>query len=180
MNANRFFWDSHWLKIWSNHFYPSMGPNGGSVAMDSGCITFHHQQYVQWYMQGVSLPLPRQQHGPTLEGLCLDLLIVRKHEYNCIGYFTRQLTNNMYHMDGDPRMRKGCRAHIRRKVVVRDDSVVCSSVYPHPLPAVWTCRVYSFPPPAVWMCRVYSFPPPAEWTCRVYPKSEDNKEVISV
>ncbi len=37
MNANRFFWDSHWLEIWSNHFYPSMGPNGGSVAMDSGC-----------------------------------------------------------------------------------------------------------------------------------------------
>ncbi len=36
MKANRFFWDSHWLEIWSNHFYPSMGPNGGSVAMDSG------------------------------------------------------------------------------------------------------------------------------------------------
>ncbi len=36
MNANRFFWDSHWLEIWSNHFYPSVGPNGGSVAMDSG------------------------------------------------------------------------------------------------------------------------------------------------
>ncbi len=36
MNANRFFWDSHWLEIWSNHFYPSMGPNGVSVAMDSG------------------------------------------------------------------------------------------------------------------------------------------------
>ncbi len=35
MNANRFFWDSHSLEIWSNHFYPSMGPNGGSVAMDS-------------------------------------------------------------------------------------------------------------------------------------------------
>jgi hypothetical protein len=35
MNANRFFWDSHWLEIWSNQFYPSMGPNGGSVAMDS-------------------------------------------------------------------------------------------------------------------------------------------------
>jgi hypothetical protein len=35
MNPNRFFWDSHWLEIWSNHFYPSMGPNGGSVAMDS-------------------------------------------------------------------------------------------------------------------------------------------------
>ncbi len=36
MNANRFFWDSHWLEIWSNLFYPSMGPNGGSVATDSG------------------------------------------------------------------------------------------------------------------------------------------------
>jgi hypothetical protein len=39
MNANRFFWDSHWLEIWSNHFYPSMGPNGGSVAMDSDQYT---------------------------------------------------------------------------------------------------------------------------------------------
>jgi hypothetical protein len=36
INANRFFWDAHWLEIWSNHFCPSMGPNGGSVAMDSG------------------------------------------------------------------------------------------------------------------------------------------------
>jgi hypothetical protein len=35
MNANRFFWDSHWLEIWSNHLFPSKGPNGGSVAMDS-------------------------------------------------------------------------------------------------------------------------------------------------
>jgi hypothetical protein len=35
MNANRFFWDSHWLEIWSNHFCPSMGLNGGSVATDS-------------------------------------------------------------------------------------------------------------------------------------------------
>ncbi len=36
MNANRFFWDSHWLEIWSNHFYPSMGPNGGSVLRGYG------------------------------------------------------------------------------------------------------------------------------------------------
>jgi hypothetical protein len=35
MNVNRFFWDSHWLEIWSNHLCPSIGPNGGSVAMDS-------------------------------------------------------------------------------------------------------------------------------------------------
>jgi hypothetical protein len=35
INANRFFWDSHWLEILSNHFWPSMGPNGVSVATDS-------------------------------------------------------------------------------------------------------------------------------------------------
>jgi hypothetical protein len=35
MNANRFFGDAHWLEIWSNHFCPSMGPNGVSVAIDS-------------------------------------------------------------------------------------------------------------------------------------------------
>ncbi len=35
INANRFFWDSHWLEIWSNHFCPSMGLNGGSVATDT-------------------------------------------------------------------------------------------------------------------------------------------------
>jgi hypothetical protein len=44
MNANRFFWDSHWLEIWSNHFYPSMGPNGGSVAMDSGPLLYCTQE----------------------------------------------------------------------------------------------------------------------------------------
>ncbi len=36
MNANRIFGDSHWLEIWKNHLYHSMGLNGGSVAMDSG------------------------------------------------------------------------------------------------------------------------------------------------
>jgi hypothetical protein len=35
MHANRFFWDSHWLEIWSNHLFSSMGPNGGVVTMDS-------------------------------------------------------------------------------------------------------------------------------------------------
>jgi hypothetical protein len=39
MNANQFFLDSHWLEIWSNHFCPSMGLNGGSVATDSGKTT---------------------------------------------------------------------------------------------------------------------------------------------
>jgi hypothetical protein len=27
--------DSHWLEIWKNHLCPSIGPNGGSVAMYS-------------------------------------------------------------------------------------------------------------------------------------------------
>jgi hypothetical protein len=35
INANRFFKDSHWLEIWKNILCPSMGPNGGSLAMDS-------------------------------------------------------------------------------------------------------------------------------------------------
>jgi hypothetical protein len=34
INANRFFQDSHWLEIWENQLCPSMGPNGGSVALD--------------------------------------------------------------------------------------------------------------------------------------------------
>jgi hypothetical protein len=48
MNPNRFFWDFHWLEIWSNHFYPSMGPNGGSVAMDSGDNKF--LAYIESYV----------------------------------------------------------------------------------------------------------------------------------
>jgi hypothetical protein len=46
MNANRFFWDSHWLEIWSNHFYPSMGPNGGSVAMDSEFTVVYRESHI--------------------------------------------------------------------------------------------------------------------------------------
>jgi hypothetical protein len=34
INANRFFSASHGLEIWKNLSSPSMGPNGGSVAMD--------------------------------------------------------------------------------------------------------------------------------------------------
>jgi hypothetical protein len=33
-NASRLFWNSNWLGIWKT-VCPSMGPNGGSVAMDS-------------------------------------------------------------------------------------------------------------------------------------------------
>ncbi len=35
MNASRFFCDSYWLEIWKNHLCPSMGLNGGSLAVDS-------------------------------------------------------------------------------------------------------------------------------------------------
>jgi hypothetical protein len=35
-NGKRFFGDSPWLEIWKNRLCPSVGPNGESVAMDSG------------------------------------------------------------------------------------------------------------------------------------------------
>jgi hypothetical protein len=36
INANQFFRETpHWLKIWKNHLCPSVGPNGGSEAVDS-------------------------------------------------------------------------------------------------------------------------------------------------
>jgi hypothetical protein len=44
INANWFFWDSHWLEIWSNHFCPSMGLNGGSVATDSDLLLLQSQR----------------------------------------------------------------------------------------------------------------------------------------
>jgi hypothetical protein len=44
MNANRFFWDSRWLEIWSIYFCASMGPNGGSVTMDSVQLLYTVEQ----------------------------------------------------------------------------------------------------------------------------------------
>jgi hypothetical protein len=41
IRANRFFCYSHWLENWNNHFCPSMGPNGRSMAMDSGFESKH-------------------------------------------------------------------------------------------------------------------------------------------
>ncbi len=38
VNWIRFFWDSHWLEIWKKHLCPSMGSNGGNVAMYSGSV----------------------------------------------------------------------------------------------------------------------------------------------
>jgi hypothetical protein len=56
INAKRFFWDSHWLEIWSNHFCPSMGLNGGSVATDSDAGVANAE---------VATVLVRSQHLPT-------------------------------------------------------------------------------------------------------------------
>jgi hypothetical protein len=66
MNANRFFWDSHWLEIWSNHFYPSMGPNGGSVAMDSANWTERrsgHGPFLSWAKMSKFIPLSLRLSG---------------------------------------------------------------------------------------------------------------------
>jgi len=57
MNENRFFWDSHWLEIWSNHFYPSMGPNGGSVAMDSGPWILNGIYYVIFLKWSINMTI---------------------------------------------------------------------------------------------------------------------------
>ncbi len=67
MNANRFFWDSHWLEIWSNHFYPSMGPNGGSVAMDSVPTGVAKAE-------DKSLESAQRPNEPTKEGLISNVL----------------------------------------------------------------------------------------------------------
>ncbi len=66
MNANRFLWDSHWLEIWSNHFCPSMGPNGGSVAMDSGQWSNQPQAREKEYYFVLSLNLLCR-HGSPLQ-----------------------------------------------------------------------------------------------------------------
>jgi hypothetical protein len=49
VNANQFFRDTYWLETWKNPLFTSMGPNGGSLAMDSAsyskCIGFFPEQY---------------------------------------------------------------------------------------------------------------------------------------
>jgi hypothetical protein len=47
INANRFFWDSYWLEIWSNHFCPSKGPNEGAWLY--GLWYFQHAHFFTVY-----------------------------------------------------------------------------------------------------------------------------------
>jgi hypothetical protein len=55
MNANRFFWDSHWLEIWSNNLFPSMGPKRGIVAKDSDCYGSFPTHHISRYYQTISI-----------------------------------------------------------------------------------------------------------------------------
>ena len=55
INEKLFFWDTHWLD-WSNHLYPAMGPNGGSVAMDSGYQPWDLNQELQEERTHVMIP----------------------------------------------------------------------------------------------------------------------------
>jgi hypothetical protein len=57
VNANRFFWASHCLENWSNHFFPSIGLNGGSVAMDSVCVSLSTANRMD--VQGVTISTAR-------------------------------------------------------------------------------------------------------------------------
>jgi hypothetical protein len=64
-----------------------------------------------------------------------NVLSIRRLGYNCIVYFNRQRMDNMYHVAEGPHMRKGCRAHIWSKVVIRDDAVMASTELPPDLKA---------------------------------------------
>jgi hypothetical protein len=71
-----------------------------------------------------------------------NVVSIRRLSYNCTVYFNRQLTDNMYHVSGDPHMCKGCRAHIRTKVIVRDDAVLASTGIPpdrESVACMWRC-----------------------------------------
>jgi hypothetical protein len=61
INANRFFRDFHWLEICKKHFCPSMGPNVGSLAMDSGkwdSWTHRVGRVLSFFLQPSELGLP--------------------------------------------------------------------------------------------------------------------------
>ncbi len=63
-----FFWDSHWLEIWSNHFCPSMGLNGGSVATDSvHCISMEWNKNNHWKKPGFLLSYDLAPPAPPLQ-----------------------------------------------------------------------------------------------------------------
>ncbi len=66
INANGFFWDSHWIKMWKNHHSPSMGLSEGSVASAS-----EHIEHRGWYQS----PQCRKPYGRTSLGfkpVCQD------------------------------------------------------------------------------------------------------------
>jgi len=71
-----FFWDYRWMEIWSNHLLPSMGPNEGIVAMDSGLenlwLADHELEKIEkqrWYVSGGTLLCDNSvfEIGPSIE-----------------------------------------------------------------------------------------------------------------
>ncbi len=62
INANWFFRDSYWLENWKNNLRPSMGPNGGSVAIDSGDREpFNDYLSRRLVLTSISLPFTKTQ-----------------------------------------------------------------------------------------------------------------------
>jgi hypothetical protein len=63
ININRFFRNSHWLEIWKNHLYSSMGPNGGIVALNSES-RFYYRRVVKtgFCPRGLSQTNEKQHH----------------------------------------------------------------------------------------------------------------------
>ncbi len=64
-----------------------------------------------------------------------NVLTIRRLGYNCTVYLNRQITLQYVLRGRRPPMRKGCHAHIRRKVAVQDDSVMASTGLPQGLEA---------------------------------------------
>jgi hypothetical protein len=53
INANRFFWDSHWLEIWSNHFCPEWRERGYELRLAEFVSRLTDGGYIGWVCAGI-------------------------------------------------------------------------------------------------------------------------------
>jgi hypothetical protein len=69
MNANRFFWDSHWLEIWSNHIFPLWDRMEGAwlwtrIPFMIRVLPYLDSQSIGSSMPGVPDPVEHTEHIP--------------------------------------------------------------------------------------------------------------------
>jgi hypothetical protein len=58
MNANWFFWDSHWLEIWSNHFVPLWDRMEGALQWTQNLDSRHLELQMILEVSGIVVSLP--------------------------------------------------------------------------------------------------------------------------